>query len=115
MSNDRDLVEDYRSAWAKYDVSLREFQTAVEREDRGSIERLLFSLERARSQYRAARDRLAAEMLGADVSVLPPTPVDYRIRDTAQLLWELSGKPQGTEENDWLRAERIVSCASAPG
>ena len=115
MRDDRKLVEDYRSAWEKYDLSLRELQIAVEKGDGTFIERLLLSLERARLQYRAARDRLAADMLGADFSVLAPTPIDCRIRDTAHLLWELSGKPQGTAENNWLCAERIVRYANGPG
>lgn len=72
------------------------------------MEPLLLAVETARLNYNAARDRLAAAMLGVDVASLPSVAEDYRVRETAQLLWELAGKPQGTAEFDWLRAERIV-------
>jgi len=38
---------------------------------------------------------------------------EHRIREKAQLLWELAGKPQGSAEADWLGAERLVRSASA--
>jgi hypothetical protein len=113
MSGNPKLVEDYRAGWAQYDLSLRELQRAADQGDHGSLEPLLLSVERAQLNYSAARDRLAAEMLGADIGALASAVADRRIHDTAQLLWELSGKPQGTAENDWLRAERIVRHASA--
>jgi hypothetical protein len=36
-----------------------------------------------------------------------------KVRDTAQLLWEFAGKPQGTAECDWHRAEKLVLAAAA--
>ena len=98
----------------RYELSLKELQNAADNGDRGRIEPLLLSVETTRLKYGAARDRLAAEMLGADMADLAPATAHRRTRDMAQLLWELSGKPNGTAENDWLRAERIVRYAGAP-
>lgn len=106
-------AEAYRAGWAEYEMRLRELQCAADRGDHSRLEPLLLSVETARLKYSAARDRLAAQMLGADLTGLAPATADRRIRGTAQLLWELSGKPQGTAEFDWLRAERIVRHASA--
>jgi hypothetical protein len=113
MKENPKLAEEYRAEWAKYDLSLKELQRAEDGGDYSRLEPLLLSVETARLNYNAARDRLAAGMLGVDLDALPPVAEDYRIRGTAQLLWELSGKPQGTEEFDWLRAERIVRNAGA--
>jgi hypothetical protein len=115
MKDNPKLAEEYRSEWAKYDLSLRELQRAEDGEDQSRLESLRLSVERARLSYSAARDRLAANMLGIDLAALAPVAADYRIRGTAKLLWELSGKPQGTAEFDWLRAEQIVRHASAAG
>ena len=113
MKENPKLIEDYRSAWENYDLRLRELQGATDGGDCSRIDTLLFSVERARLEYSAARDRLAADMLGAEIGVPATAKPDRRVRDTARLLWELSGKPHGTAENDWLRAERIVRYAGA--
>jgi hypothetical protein len=31
----------------------------------------------------------------------------------AELIWESAGRPDGTAEEDWRRAEAIVKCAVA--
>jgi hypothetical protein len=113
MKDTSRLAEEYRSEWAKYDLSLKELQRAEDAGDHSLLEPLLLSVETARLNYNAARDRLAAAMLGVDLDTLAPVAPDYRIRGTAQLLWELSGKPEGTAEFDWQRAERIVRHAGA--
>ncbi len=113
MKDTSKLAEEYRAEWAKYDSSLKELQRAEDAGDHSRLETLLLSVETARLNYNAARDRLAAAMLGVDLDALAPVAEDSHIRGTAQLLWELSGKPQGTAEFDWLRAERIVRHATA--
>ena len=115
MSDISSLFEEYRTRWTKYDLTLQELLCAADRDDHSRLEPLLLSVETARLNYSAARDRLASEMLGgADTGLLKSAIPDHRIRDTAHLLWELSGKPQGTAENDWLRAEAIVRHTSSP-
>jgi hypothetical protein len=107
------LAEKYRTEWAKYNLSVMALHLAEDSGDQSRVESLLLSVETARLKYNAARDHLAAGMLGVDISALAPVATDCRVRGTAQLLWELSGKPHGTAEFDWLRAERIVCHATA--
>jgi hypothetical protein len=38
---------------------------------------------------------------------------ENRVRAVAQLLWESMGRPEGTADDDWLRAEQIVHRAMA--
>ena len=111
MKENPRLNEEYRSAWENYDLSLRELQAAADKGGGAHLDMLLLSVEKARLEYSAARDRLAADMLGADIQALATATANKRVRDTAQLLWDLSGMPQGSAENDWLRAERIVQYA----
>jgi hypothetical protein len=48
-------------------------------------------------------------------SSLPPgaDADEHDIRKTAQLLWELAGRPDGTAERDWQRAEQLVHAAAS--
>jgi hypothetical protein len=36
-----------------------------------------------------------------------------RIKQMAELLWEFSGRPEGTADDDWHRAEEILRRALA--
>ena len=36
-----------------------------------------------------------------------------RVKGLAELFWELAGKPQGSAEDHWYRAERVVRHAGA--
>jgi hypothetical protein len=33
---------------------------------------------------------------------------EARVKSIAELLWELKGKPQGSADDDWYRAERVA-------
>ena len=35
------------------------------------------------------------------------------MREVAELRWELAGKPEGTDDENWYRAEEIVRRAAA--
>ena len=109
MRNNRKLVEEYRSAWEKYKLSLKELQTEADNGDRDRLEPLLLSVETGRLKYGAARDCLAAEILGVDFAAAAPATADL----SHSRYGALSGKPQGTAENDWRRAERSVRHADA--
>lgn len=37
------------------------------------------------------------------------------VQALAELLWESAGRPTGTAEEDWRRAEEIVQCAIEDG
>ncbi len=84
--------------------------------DRGRAGEALFEAEKARLAYNAARDLLVTQMAGLRTAPELPSqtvPQDGKVRATARLLWELAGKPDGTDLADWLRAERLVQSASA--
>jgi hypothetical protein len=117
MKAERILWDEYKATWEAFSRSLDRLQTCAEAGDKEAIGEALLALERAKAAHNSARDKLAAELsdeiaasdagTGAEL-----TDDEPRIRQQAHLLWELSGKPQGTAETDWLRAERLVRSAS---
>jgi hypothetical protein len=120
MAANRELWNEYRGSWDEFARELDELQRLVEAGDRDRIEAALLGVEKARLAHNQARDRLAAQLAGnmvtSDGQFSAGTSADdERVRKTARLLWEFSGKPQGTAENDWLRAERLVRSAGASG
>jgi hypothetical protein len=120
MAADRELWNDYRGSWDEFARQLDELQRLVETGERDRIESALLSVEKARLAHNHARDRLAAGLAGNMVSVDGETSAgmlanEERVRKTARLLWEFSGKPEGTAERDWFRAERFVRSTSASG
>ena len=103
MGANRELQDDYRATWEIFSRRLDELQACVEADGRGA-ETALLAVEKARVAHNAARDRLAEQLLGA---------VELRrVRDTAHLLWETAGKPSGSADSDWHRAEVLVRSAS---
>jgi hypothetical protein len=69
--------------------------------------------------YNDARDALASARMPAELArlfwAIPTAAVreQARVRNIAELLWELKGKPQGSADDDWYRAERVARHASA--
>jgi len=63
--------------------------------------------------YNHQRDLLAQQLLSS--SRLPDSnqPSANRVREIAELRWELAGKPEGSDEENWYRAEEIVRLAQA--
>ncbi len=116
MGADRKLWNEYRAAWETFSRRLDELQAIVETGDRARAEEALLAVERARLPYDAARERLAAQLSG-EIAALDRADMDARerarVRQTAQLLWEIAGRPSGTADSDWLRAERLVRTAAA--
>ncbi len=108
MKPDATMIEEYRRAWTEFERTVRQYQAA-----RGAeLEASFIALESARLKYSAARDRLVARILEADLAHLAPVSEESRIRSSARLLWELSGQPEHSAECDWLRAEALVRGAS---
>lgn len=81
--------------------------------DDGRIETVLFAVEKARVAHNCARDRLANELAYRELPRESGVAHEGRVRETARLLWELSGRPPGTAEYDWSRAEQLVRSATA--
>ena len=109
----------YRSAFEDFSRFAQrvQFLTAHPTGDRKEFEAALLDLEKAHLAYGNARDALVRSLLperrpsraGADAED------DHRedIQAIAELLWESAGRPTGTAEEDWRRAEAIVRSAVA--
>ena len=121
-------LSDRQLLWQGYRGAFQEFKREANRlakiqaqasYDAVETETALLRLEQARVAYDASRDRLAASLMPLERQRafwgVPPAPRPQftRVKDIAELLWELAGKPQGTAEDDWYRAERVVRHAGA--
>jgi hypothetical protein len=118
METKLELANRYRATWEEFVRATNALQDslAAPAPDPARTQLALFEAERARVAYNAARDRLAAQMAGPRVAANPPSQTlaqEGQIRSIALLLWELSGRPEGTAMTDWLHAERLVQSASA--
>ena len=104
---------DYRNAFAEYSLKVRQAQSlmAAPNPDRQAIDAALLELEKARAVHNHQRDLVAQQLLNS--SLPPPASDSDRVKEVAELRWELAGKPEGTAEDDWYRAEEIVRSAAA--
>jgi hypothetical protein len=117
----------YRTTFDEYACKLDVVQRLIDSDgtnnaaDKARIDVAIQEADAARRAHNSARDLLAAE-LAAEASLkmsgrkspaqsFPAS--DDRVRETAQLLWEFAGRPQGTAERDWCRAEQLVHAATA--
>jgi hypothetical protein len=114
MGVDRKLWNEYRATWEAFSRDLDRLQACAEGGNRQLAEEALLVVEKAKSAHNAARDRLAAHLSGriAAQDAADARLEEQLIREKAQMLWESSGRPQGTAEADWLQAERLVRFAS---
>ena len=80
-----------------------------------AIDAALLELEKARVNYNHHRDVLAQQLLSFSVRPASDSiqPQANRVREIAQLRWELAGEPEGTDDENWYRAEDIVRRATA--
>jgi hypothetical protein len=104
----------YRTTFQEYSRKLDALQRLMSSgtPDGSRMEVALFEVEKARLAHSDARDQLAREL------VRPPLPPaskagEHRVRATARLLWEMAGRPDGSAERDWRRAEQLVRAASS--
>jgi hypothetical protein len=107
---------DYRDAFEDFSRKAQRVQLLTESStgDRQAFEAALLDLEKAHLAYNDARDSLVR-------ALLPSSPKrtgavsDHRedVAAIAELLWESAGRPTGTAEEDWQRAEAIVQTAVA--
>jgi hypothetical protein len=116
MGAKQELWNAYRVTWEAFSRKLDELQSFVEAGDRVRAEEALLAVEQARVAHNAARDRVAA-LLSKEITAMDAAALSAekqrRVRQTAHLLWEIAGKPAGTAESDWHKAERLVMTASA--
>ncbi|HTB18204.1 MAG TPA: DUF2934 domain-containing protein [Bryobacteraceae bacterium] len=108
---------EYRSAFEAFSRAAQRVQELTENPtgDRLAFEAALLELEKAHLAYNEARDALVRSMLPASVQgqTRPLQDHNQDVHAIAELLWESAGRPTGTAEEDWQRAEAIVQCAIA--
>jgi hypothetical protein len=117
-----DVQQAYQRAFQEFSDRARALQwlTLHPNPDAAAISVALLELEKAHWLYDRCRDALAVELLpasmrGAFRDMEPNSAEVYedRVRAVAQLLWESVGRPEGTADDDWNRAEQIVRRAAA--
>ena len=111
------VLSEYRNAFAEFAQKVRQAQAlmAAPNPDWQAIDTALLELEKARVNYNHRRDILAGQLVNfpeRSASGALQAGAD-RVRAVAELRWELAGKPEGTADDDWYRAEEIVRCAAA--
>ena len=116
------VEEMYRSAFEDFSRSSRRVQLLTEHPtgDRTVFEAALLELEKAHLAYNEARDAFVRSLLPSPVRGQPESRTDGAFHNhrsdvtaIAELLWEGAGRPTGTAEEDWRRAEAIVKSAVA--
>ena len=110
-----ELFSDYRNAFAEFARKVRQARAlmAASNPDWPAIDAALLELEKARVNYNHRRDVLAQQLLFAPQLPEAIQSQANRVRQVAELRWELAGKPEGTDEENWYRAEDIVRRATA--
>lgn len=115
---------DYRSAFEDFSRKAQQVQSLTEHPtgDRKAFEAALLELEKAHLAYNSARDAFVRTLLPisapaapGSVKAQPDQKQDHNedVQAIAELLWESAGRPTGTAEEDWRRAEAIVKNAVA--
>lgn len=113
---------EYRSAFEDFSRKARRVQFLTEHptDDPKAFETALLELQKAHLAYDRARDALVQSLLPARIPSSqdhqrPPDTRDHHadIQALAELLWVSAGRPTGTAEEDWRRAEAIVKRAVA--
>jgi hypothetical protein len=109
----------YREAFKKFSEKARFIQdiTATRNLDRSLVDAAMLELEKAHSVYIERRNTLAYFLSPSTARdrVEAPDSEFYKsqVRRVAELLWEVSGRPLGTANDDWYRAEEIVRSVAA--
>lgn len=111
-------------AWEKYRQAFRDFAKSIQtlqrlmehpNPEQGAIGYAVLESERTRAIYVRYRNALAQQLLRAahhdavaNDLYKSPENTSVRVHEIAELLWKAAGKPDGTAEKDWYRAEEIV-------
>jgi hypothetical protein len=113
MAKVASVESQYRSAFEDFSRKAQRVQQLTEHPtgNRNEFEAALVELEKAHLAYGEARDALVRSL--APAAPVPAPKDDHRsdVRTYAELLWESAGRPTGTAEDDWQRAEAIVQTA----
>lgn len=123
---------DYRTekaqAWAAYRGAFQNFSRkasfvqdliATRNPDRCTVDAAMLAMEQAHTAYVQRRNTLAYFLLTSPLRDLfrVPAPVaepnKSDVKRIAELLWEVSGRPLGSADDDWYRAEEIIRSVAA--
>jgi hypothetical protein len=110
------VYADYRAAFAEFADKVRQARAlvAASNPDWPAIDAALLEVEKARLSYESRRDMVAQKLLNSPEPVSDGgQPLAIRVSEIAELRWELAGKPEGTDDENWYRAEDIVRRATA--
>jgi hypothetical protein len=117
MTRVLDAEAEYREAFEDFSRKAQRVQTlaAQQNTDGNAFETALFELEKAHFAYNQARDVFLGSLLPASAQIAASDDKDYAsdVPTLAELIWESAGRPEGTAQEDWRRAEAIVKCAVA--
>jgi len=116
FSAERLVWQTYRDAFHEFKQDTRRLAEIKARSffDPAEAETAMLRVENARLAYNDARDALASYLMPpqfrAAFWAIPAAPGGERrrVKNIAELLWEMAGKPQGSADDDWYRAERVV-------
>jgi Protein of unknown function (DUF2934) len=113
-----DTEVDYRQAFDEFTRIANRVQSLAAQNITGTVfEAALLELEQAHMAYNEARDSFLRSLL-PNAALLPDArKPDFAgdVPGIAELIWESEGRPQGTADEDWRRAETIVRRALATG
>ncbi len=114
-----ELRKAYRSTWLEWARQTDAMQQVIDRagngRDTAQLEKALLAVECARAAHNSARDGLARALGEHPRADNSNAAGDGRVRETAHLLWEFAGRPDGTAESDWQRAQTMVRGAGDCG
>ncbi|HLH00648.1 MAG TPA: DUF2934 domain-containing protein [Bryobacteraceae bacterium] len=117
MDRLREAQEAYRRAFNLFAKQVQHVQalTAQPNINPQALELALVDLERAHVHYDVCRDRWAQYLLptGPKPARDPERSHSHCVRTIAEILWESAGRPEGTADEDWRKAEEIVKAAAA--
>ena len=117
MDRQRQAQEAYRKAFRHFAKQVEHVQTltAQPNVDLKVFEVALLELERAHINYDLCRDQWAKFLLPSAPKTVRDLEHSHEdcIPTIAELLWESAGRPEGTADEDWRKAEEIVKQAAA--
>ena len=116
MTCTQDAEADYRQAFEEFSKIAHRVQSLAAQNAAGSLfDAALLELEQAHVAYNRARDAFLRSLLPESEQIPQERgfDTDGDVQGIAQLIWESEGRPDGTADEDWRRAETIVRRALA--
>jgi hypothetical protein len=117
MTMIREVEIEYREAFEEFSKKAERVQSlaAQQNTDGRVFEAALLELEKSHLAYNHARDAFLGSLLPESEQIRVFKSQDYAsdVPTLAELIWESAGRPDGTAEEDWRRAEAIVKSAAA--